>query len=88
MPLSYAETRNIVFLKTPVRGRSLFTEKKGTMKAIRIHNYGGPDVLKYEDAPRPEPQADEVLVQGDDHFLCPRRARVSSRRLAIRLLIL
>jgi hypothetical protein len=50
MPLSYAETRNIVFLKTPVRGRSLFAEKKGTMKAIRIHNYGGPDVLKYEDA--------------------------------------
>ena len=32
------------------------------MKAIRIHNYGGPEVLKYEDAPRPEPQADEVLI--------------------------
>src|SRR5260370_25588472 len=28
-----------------------------TMKAIRIHNYGGPEVLQYEDAPRPEPQA-------------------------------
>jgi NADPH:quinone reductase-like Zn-dependent oxidoreductase len=33
------------------------------MKAIRIHNYGGPEVLKYEDAPRPEPQASEVLVR-------------------------
>jgi len=33
------------------------------MKAIRIHNYGGPDVLKYEDAPRPKPQAGEVLVR-------------------------
>ncbi|MEY2485157.1 MAG: hypothetical protein QOH39_805 [Verrucomicrobiota bacterium] len=33
------------------------------MKAIRIHNYGGPKVLKYEDAPRPEPQADEVLIR-------------------------
>jgi len=33
------------------------------MKAIRIHNYGGPEVLKYEDAPRPEPQAGEVLVR-------------------------
>src|SRR5437660_497777 len=32
-----------------------------TMKAIRIHNYGGPEVLKYEDAPRPQPQAGEVL---------------------------
>jgi hypothetical protein len=63
MPVSYAEARNIVFLKSAVRGRSLFTEKIGTMKAIRIHNYGGPEVLKYEDAPRPTPQAGEVLVR-------------------------
>src|SRR6476660_3118686 len=34
-----------------------------TMKAIRIHNYGGPEVLRYEDAPRPQPQAGEVLVR-------------------------
>jgi len=34
-----------------------------TMKAIRIHNYGGPEVLQCEDAPRPEPQAGEVLVR-------------------------
>src|SRR6476620_4981212 len=33
------------------------------MKAIQIHNYGGPNVLKYEDAPRPQPQAGEVLVR-------------------------
>src|SRR6266496_984933 len=33
------------------------------MKAIRIHNYGGPEVLNYEDAPRPQPQAGEVLVR-------------------------
>ena len=32
------------------------------MKAVRIHAYGGPDVLVYEDAPRPEPAAGEVLV--------------------------
>jgi NADPH:quinone reductase-like Zn-dependent oxidoreductase len=34
-----------------------------TMKAIRIHNYGGPEVLQYEDAPRPKPQAGEVLIR-------------------------
>jgi len=34
-----------------------------TMKAIRIHKYGGPEVLHYEDAPRPQPQAGEVLVR-------------------------
>jgi NADPH:quinone reductase-like Zn-dependent oxidoreductase len=33
------------------------------MKAVRIHSHGGPEVLVYEDAPRPEPAADEVLVR-------------------------
>jgi NADPH:quinone reductase-like Zn-dependent oxidoreductase len=37
--------------------------KYQTMKAIRIHNYGGPEVLQYEDAPRPKPQAGEVLIR-------------------------
>ena len=34
-----------------------------TMKAVRMHEYGGPEVLRYEDAPRPEPAAGEVLVR-------------------------
>lgn len=34
-----------------------------TMKAIRQHAFGGPDVLQYEDAPRPTLQAGEVLVR-------------------------
>ena len=33
------------------------------MKAIRIHEDGGPEVLRYEDAPDPEPAADEVLIR-------------------------
>ena len=33
------------------------------MKAIRIHEDGGPEVLRYEDAPDPEPAPDEVLVE-------------------------
>lgn len=33
------------------------------MMAIRIHEYGGPDVLRYEEAPRPEPGPGEVLVR-------------------------
>jgi NADPH:quinone reductase-like Zn-dependent oxidoreductase len=32
------------------------------MKAIRIHEYGGPDVLKYEEAPKPEIGPGELLV--------------------------
>jgi NADPH:quinone reductase-like Zn-dependent oxidoreductase len=34
-----------------------------TMKAIRIHDYGGPEALTFEDAPRPELQAGHVLVR-------------------------
>jgi NADPH:quinone reductase-like Zn-dependent oxidoreductase len=33
------------------------------MKAIRIHNYGGPEVLRYEDAPRPRVKNGEVLIR-------------------------
>jgi NADPH:quinone reductase-like Zn-dependent oxidoreductase len=34
-----------------------------TMKAIRIHGYGGLDVLRYEDAPMPVPGPEDVLLR-------------------------
>src|SRR5215469_12421310 len=34
-----------------------------TMKAVRMQGYGGPEVLKYEDVPRPEAAAGDVLVK-------------------------
>ncbi len=34
-----------------------------SMKAIVIHQNGGPEVLKYEDAPRPRPKDDEILIR-------------------------
>src|SRR5579872_7220014 len=33
------------------------------MKAIRLHEYGGPEQLHFEDAPSPEPAAGQVLVR-------------------------
>jgi len=33
------------------------------MKAVRIHQFGGPEVLTYEDVPDPEPRKDGVLVR-------------------------
>jgi zinc-binding alcohol dehydrogenase/oxidoreductase len=33
------------------------------MKAIRIHEDGGPEVLRYEDAPDPEPRDGEIVVE-------------------------
>jgi NADPH:quinone reductase-like Zn-dependent oxidoreductase len=34
-----------------------------SMKAIRYHDYGGPEVLVLEDAPRPQPKENQVLVR-------------------------
>ena len=33
------------------------------MKSIRVHEFGGPEVLKLEDVPTPKPSAGEVLVR-------------------------
>src|ERR1700688_1365012 len=33
------------------------------MKAVRIHQFGGPEVLIYEDVPDPQPRKDQVLVR-------------------------
>jgi NADPH2:quinone reductase len=33
------------------------------MKAIVVHAYGGPEVLRYEEKPDPIPGAGEVLVR-------------------------
>jgi NADPH:quinone reductase-like Zn-dependent oxidoreductase len=36
---------------------------ESTMKAVRIHNFGGPEVMHFEDLPIPVPEADEILVR-------------------------
>ena len=33
------------------------------MKAVRIHEFGGPEVLRYEEVPDPTPRKDQVLVR-------------------------
>jgi NADPH:quinone reductase-like Zn-dependent oxidoreductase len=33
------------------------------MKAVRIHQFGGPEVLSYEDVPDPKPRKDQVLIR-------------------------
>ena len=41
---------------------SLGHADKPTMKAVVIHEYGGPEVLKYEDVPQPEPKQDQLRI--------------------------
>jgi len=38
-------------------------DEKPMMKAVVAHEYGAPEVLKFEDVPRPEPKEDEALVR-------------------------
>lgn len=40
-------------------------EKRATasMRAVRIHEFGGPDVLRVDEVPRPDPVANEVVVE-------------------------
>lgn len=38
-------------------------QQKSVMKAVVAHEYGAPEVLKFENAARPEPKEDEALVR-------------------------
>jgi len=38
-------------------------DEKAMMKAVVAHEYGVPEVLKFEEVPRPEPREDEALVR-------------------------
>ena len=61
MPISNRLILGAVAAILPVMARAQST--KPMMKAIVIHEYGGPEVLKYEDVPRPEPKENEALVR-------------------------
>jgi NADPH:quinone reductase-like Zn-dependent oxidoreductase len=44
-------------------GLFVHADQKPMMKAVVAHEYGAPEVLKFEEAPRPEPNDDEALVR-------------------------
>jgi NADPH:quinone reductase-like Zn-dependent oxidoreductase len=60
---------------------------KPTMKAVVVHEYGGPEVLKYEEVARPEPKDDELLVRVNAAGVNPvdRVARSEKQFLNIKL---
>jgi len=51
-----------------------------SMKTVRIHKYGGPRVLTYEDAPRPEPKEDELLIRVNAASVNPADCQIRSGR--------
>jgi NADPH:quinone reductase-like Zn-dependent oxidoreductase len=42
---------------------SLRADEEPMMKAVVAHEYGAPEVLKFEEVPRPQPKEDEALVR-------------------------
>src|SRR5881394_3233401 len=54
------------------------TAASATMKAVRIHEFGGVDKLKYEDAPKPAPGDDDLLVRVHAAGVNPVDAKVRS----------
>ncbi|MFZ1218036.1 MAG: NADP-dependent oxidoreductase [Chthoniobacterales bacterium] len=68
----------LIFLSNHAAGQP----EKQTMKAVVAHEYGAPAVLKYEDAPRPEPKENEVLVRVIACGVNPADPLVVSGRLA------
>src|SRR6476659_392032 len=52
------------------------------MKAVVVHEYGDAEMLKYEDAPRPEPKENDVLVRVIACGVNPADPLIVSGRLA------
>ena len=42
---------------------TLYQQKQFKMKAVRINEFGGADVLQIQEVERPAPAADEILVK-------------------------
>jgi NADPH:quinone reductase-like Zn-dependent oxidoreductase len=47
-----------------------------TMKAVVVHKYGGPDVLHYEDAPKPSLNEGDVLIRVEAAGVNPGEAKI------------
>src|SRR5438132_12619182 len=52
-----------LILAASVLSATIAQTNNATMKAVVVNEYGGPEVLKYQGAPRPEPKEDEILVR-------------------------
>src|SRR5438132_3753989 len=65
VPISHTQRCPASLLTIALKGTSSHKVRSamGTMKAVRAHKRGGPEVLRYEDAPVPEVGANEVLVE-------------------------
>src|SRR5438132_4169227 len=57
------KTKIAVVLTTLIAAPLFAQSPRSTIMAIVVHEFGGPEVLKYEDVPKPEPKENEILVR-------------------------
>ena len=57
------KTRIAIVLATLIAGSAFTQSTAPTMKAMVVHEFGGPEVLKLEDVPVPTPKEDEMLIK-------------------------
>src|SRR5437870_401948 len=57
------KTKIAVVLTTLIAAPLFAQSPRSTIKAIVVHEFGGPEVLKYEDVPKPEPKENQVLIR-------------------------
>src|SRR5205814_5772877 len=53
----------LVLVRLAFAVHAVCADEKPMMKAAIAHEYGPPEVLKFEEMPRPEPKEDEALVR-------------------------
>src|SRR5256714_15420258 len=73
VPISHTQRCPASLLTIALKGTSSHKVRSAmsTMKAVRAHKRGGPEVLRYEDAPVPEVGANEVLVEVNAAAMTP-----------------
>src|SRR5581483_3951500 len=55
--------------------------RKTMMKAVRIHSFGGPDALRLEEIPIPQPKPEQLLVRGHAASVNPVDWKIREGRL-------
>jgi NADPH:quinone reductase-like Zn-dependent oxidoreductase len=71
-----------ITISAALPGAAAAQSEKPIMKAMVLHEYGAPKLLKHEDAPRPEPKENELLVRVIACGVNPADPLVISGRLA------
>ncbi len=80
-PPAFRMTRHLAFLILLTATARLSAAPPATMPAVVAHEYGRPDVVKFEQIPRPEPKDDEALRARDGQRREPGRSADRERQV-------